>query len=209
MTQSIDNDLPRRLMHRVITACARVFISTTNDSKGVQTSQVVLSSTEVRDNTPRIAEFGFSSNPPEGSDAVAVFLAGDRAKGIVIGTCHQPSRPSGLAPGETILHSQDGKSVYLTAAGGIVIDAKGQPVTVNNASDVTWNCTGKFKIVAPGGVEIDAPLVRSSGDMQDNFGSNPHTLADMREITNEHTHPVKGVQSGSSTVTTDEPNQQQ
>lgn len=198
-----------RLTQRVLLTVARALVTVVRDSGGIQIMQVKLSASETRDGLPRFAEFGFSSNPPEGSDAVVAFIGGDRSKGIVIGTCHQASRPRDLSPGESILHSQDGKSVYLTADGGIVVEAKGQPVVVNNASDVTWNCTGKFKLVAPAGVEFDTPLVKSSGDMQDNFASNPHTLADMRQISNEHTHPVKGVQGGSSSVTSDPPNQHQ
>ncbi|ALS63667.1 phage baseplate assembly protein V [Pandoraea apista] len=209
MTRDLDVGPVQRVVRRALTAFARALISAVNDSGGVQVVQIALSSTEVRDGSPRIAEFGFSSNPPDGSDGVVAFLGGDRSKGIVIGTCHQASRPRDLSPGESILHSQDGKSVYLTADGGIVVEAKGQPVVVNSASDVTWNCTGKFKLVAPAGVEFDTPLVKSSGDMQDNFASNPHTLADMRQISNEHTHPVKGVQGGSSSVTSDPPNQHQ
>ncbi|MBN9096087.1 MAG: phage baseplate assembly protein [Pandoraea pnomenusa] len=209
MTRDLDVGPMQRMIRRALTAFARALLSAVNDSGGVQVVQISLSSTEVRDGSPRIAEFGFSSNPPAGSDCVVAFLGGDRTKGIVIGTCHQPSRPQNLRPGETILHSQDGKSVYLTASGGIVVEAKGQPVVVNDASDVTWNCSGKFKLVAPGGVEIDAPIVQSTGDMQDNFASNPHTVAVMRQIANGHTHPVKGVQSGSSNVASDPPSQQQ
>ncbi|VVE13073.1 phage baseplate assembly protein V [Pandoraea capi] len=202
-------DIFGRLSQRILLGIARALVAVVRDSGGIQIMQMKLSASEVRDGLPRFAEFGFSSNPPVGSDAVVAFLGGDRSKGIVIGTCHQPSRPQNLSPGETILHSQDGKSVYLTATDGIVVEAKGQPVVVNDASDVTWNCSGKFTLVAPGGVEIDAPLVKSSGHMQDNFGSNPHTLADMRQISNTHTHPVKNVQGGSSTVTSDQPSQQQ
>ncbi|VVD75198.1 baseplate assembly protein [Pandoraea horticolens] len=209
MTRDLDVGPVQRVVRRALTAFARALISAVNDSGGVQVVQIALSSTEVRDGTPRIAEFGFSSNPPAGSDGVVAFLGGDRTKGIVIGTGHQPSRPKGLKPGESILHSEDGKSVYLTADGGIVVEAKGQPVVVNDASDVTWNCSGKFKLIAPGGVEFDTPLVKSTGNMQDNFQSNPHTLADMRQISNEHDHLVKGVQIGSSDVTSDPPNQQQ
>lgn len=125
MTRELDVGPVQRVVRRALTAFARALISAVNDSGGVQTVQIMLSSTEVRDGSPRIAEFGFSSNPPVGSDGVVAFLGGDRTKGVVIGTCHQPSRPTGLSPGETILHSQDGKSVYLTAAGGIVVEAKG------------------------------------------------------------------------------------
>lgn len=196
-----------RVARRVLLSLARALVTTVNDTGGVQMMQVKLNALETRDNTPRPAEFGLTSNPPVNSDAFVVFLGGDRSNGVVLGTVHQPSRPKNLASGETMLYSQDGKYVYMTAAGGIVVEAKGQPVTVNDASNVTVNCSGLFKIVAPGGIELDTPLVKSTGDMQDNFGSNAHTMAAMRTIFNSHTHKVQNVQAGSSTVTTNAPDQ--
>ncbi|MFS2103559.1 phage baseplate assembly protein V [Ralstonia sp. Ralssp135] len=196
-----------RVARRVLLSLARALVTTVNDSGGVQMMQVKLNPLETRDNTPRVAEFGLTSNPPTGSDAFVVFLGGDRSNGVVLGTVHQPSRPTGLAPGETMLYSQDGKYVYMTASGGIVVEAKGQPVTVNDASNVTVNCSGLFKIVAPGGIEFDTPMVKSSGDMQDNFGTNAHTMAQMRSIYNTHTHPIQNIQTGGSTINSNAPNQ--
>ncbi len=105
-----------------------------------------------------------------------------------------------------MLYSLIGQQVYLSTS-GIVVEAKGLPVTVNNASDVTWNCSGKFKVVAPGGVEFDTPMVKSSGDIIDNSATNANTMAAMRTIYNGHKHVVTGVQSGSSQVTSNTPTQ--
>ncbi|WP_233873575.1 phage baseplate assembly protein [Paraburkholderia adhaesiva] len=55
-----------------------------DDSGAAQRIQVQLSKNETRDTTPRLAEYGFQSNPPAGSDAVAVFLGGNRSNGVVI-----------------------------------------------------------------------------------------------------------------------------
>jgi phage baseplate assembly protein V len=180
-----------------------------NDAGPIQTMQVSMSAMETPDNRLRMTEFGFASNPPVGSDAIALHLSGDRGSGVVVATNHQPSRPRNLAAGESMLYSQDGKSVYITAAGGIVVQANGQDVVVNNAKDVTWNLSGKLKIVAPGGVEFDAPLVASTGDIQDNSATNARTMATMRTIYDVHNHPVPNVQPGSATVTTNAPNQQE
>ena len=176
-----------------------------DDSGPVQKMQMLMNGIETPDNRLRVAEFGFTSNPPIDSDAITLHVAGDRSAGAVIGTNHQPSRPKGLQPGETMLYSQDGKYVYLTASGGIVVEAKGQDVVVNDARNVTWNCTGVFKIVAPGGIEFDTPMVKSTGDMQDNFNTNAHTMAQMRSIFNGHKHPVENVQGGGSTIVSDVP----
>lgn len=178
-----------------------------DDSGPVQKMQVLMSGMETPDSRYRVPEFGFTSNPPIDSDVIAVHVDGDRSAGAVLGTNHQPSRPKGLQAGETMLYSQDGKYIYMTASGGIVVEAKGQPVTVNDASNVTVNCSGVFKIVAAGGIQFVAPTVTSTGDMQDNVNTNPHTMAQMRSIANSHTHPISGVQAGSSTVTSNAPNQ--
>lgn len=196
-----------RVARRVLLSLARALVTTVNDAGGVQMMQVKLNALETRDNTPRAAEFGLASNPPVGSDAFVVFLGGDRSNGVVLGTVHQPSRPRNLAPGETMLYSQDGKYVYLTASGGIVVEAKGQPVTVDDASDVTVNCTGVFKVVAPGGVQFIAPTVTSTGDIQDNTETNANTMAQMRSIYNGHNHAVPNVQLGGPGTTTNAPNQ--
>jgi phage baseplate assembly protein V len=173
-------------------------IRTGSDDGGVQRQQVQMAGVETGDNRARVAEFGFSSMPPPGSDAVVVFLAGDRTAGVVIATNHQESRPRGLKVGETIVYSVDGKCVYFSDD-GIVVDAKGQSVTVQNASVATIQAT--TKIVA------DTPLLQCTGDIQDNCETNSRTMKQMRDVYNTHDHAVRNVQAGSSTVTTDHPNQ--
>lgn len=186
------------LAQRVRMMIGRGRVRTGSDGASVQMLQVQLASVETGDNRPRMAEFGFSSMPPADTDAVVVFLAGDRSAGVVVATNHQASRPRGLKLGETIVYSQDGKSVYFSDA-GIVVDAKGQPVTVQNASVATIEAT--TKIVA------DTPLLQCTGDIQDNCETNSRTMKQMRDVYNSHDHPVREVQTGGSTVTTDHPNQ--
>ncbi|WP_419692246.1 phage baseplate assembly protein V [Burkholderia gladioli] len=203
------------ILDRIRNLFGRGRVTLVDDSGPVQIVQLRMNGLEVPAGRFRVPEFGFSSNPPEGSDALALHVAGDRSAGAVIGTNHQQSRPRDLAPGETILYSQDGKSVYLKD-GAIVVEAKGQDVVVNDASNVTWTCSGDFKIVAggkfsvvaPGGSEFDTPLLGSTGDMQDNTETNSETMKDMRETFDEHNHNVRNVQGGPSTITSDQPNQQ-
>lgn len=186
-------DSIQRVYQRILHIVGRGRITTGNDSGAVQSQQVQLGLDEIKDNIPRLAEFGLTSMPPVGSDAVLVFIGGDRSNGAIIATGHQASRPKNLAPGETMLYSQDGKSIYITAAGGIVVEAKGQAVTVSNATVVTINAATKVRMVTP--------LLEVTGDIIDNAGSNPNTIAQMRAIFNGHKHPVAGIATGSSTVT--------
>nr|WP_262925799.1 phage baseplate assembly protein V [Pseudomonas chlororaphis] len=129
-----------------------------DDSKAAQTLQVKLNNSETRDATPRLAEFGFTSVPPDGSDLMVLFMGGDRSKGVVVATGHQGSRPVGLAAGECMVYDLWGKSVYFTKDGGIIVEAKDAKVTVNNASAVTIN--------AATAVQLNTPVVRVSGDVE-------------------------------------------
>lgn len=202
-----------RLSRRVLNMLAVGSIKTVVDTGDVQTSQVTLNDFETIDAIPRPLEFGLASNPPIDSLAIVHFAGGDRSNGVILGVNDPATRPKGLAAGETKLYSADGKYIYLRATGGIVVEANGQDVVVNDARNVTWNCSGdftqnvggKYKVVAAGGVEFDTSLVESTGDMQDNAGSNSETMAAMRTKYNEHDHIVAGVQSGSSQVTSNTP----
>ncbi|KAB0554024.1 phage baseplate assembly protein V [Pantoea stewartii subsp. stewartii] len=145
----------------------------------------------------RLAEFGFSSAPPIGSDVLVASLGGDRSSPIVIATNHRGSRLTGLKAGETAIYNQTGMYVKLTAS-GIEVEAKGQSVTVSDATTVTIN--------ASTGVVMNTPSLKVSGDVIDNTGSgNASTLKQLRDAYNDHTHAVKGVQTGSSQVTSEAP----
>ncbi len=195
------------LYRRILLLIGRGRIATISDYGPVQKMQVKFLNLETHDNLPRLAEFGFSSNPPSGSDAVVAFLGGDRSNGVVVATGHQPSRPTGLLPGESMLYSQDGKHVYMTAAGGIVVEAKNQAVVVNDALSVTINSGTTITLNAPTSIIANTPLLKVSGDIIDNFSSNGHTMAQMRSIYNGHTHPVNGIQTGLSNINTNPPAQ--
>ena len=132
--------------------------TTGTDTGSVQEMQVQMGGNEIRDKTPRIAEFGFSSNPPDGSDAVVVFFGGDRSQGIVIATGHQATRIKNLLPGESALYDSIGKKIYLSAS-GIVIEAGGQPVTISNASAVTITSSGP--ITLNGNVRVNGTITAS------------------------------------------------
>ena len=151
---------------------------------------------EIRGDTPRMAEFGFSSGLPAGSDVVLAFLGGDRSSAVVIATNNQSYRHTGLKPGETVIYNQWGMFVKLTEE-GIEIEAQNQPVTVRNATTVT--------VVAIEKIRLETPELLVTGDITDNCDSQSSTLKDLRDAYNGHRHSVSGVESGGSTVTSEAP----
>jgi len=175
----------RQFWRRIQLTVARARVTASDDTGTVQKIQAQVNWGELRDGTPRLAEFGFTSRPPAQSDVVLVFIAGDRSNGVVIATGHQPSRPKNLAEGEAMLYDLWGKHVYLKADGSIEIDAKNGPVVVNNATQVTINASSKIRCVTP--------RLECTGDIIDNCDSQSHTVKNMRDLYNEHGHPLDAV----------------
>lgn len=171
-----------RLWRRVQLMSGWGRVTFSDDSQSAQLLQVKLNDSETRDDTPRIAEFGLSSRPPEGADVLVVFLGGDRSKGVVVATAHQASRPKGLLSGETMLYDLWGKSVHLTKDGGIVVHAQGAPVTINKATTVTINASES--------VELITPMLHVSGDIVagGNITDSIRSMTEDRALFNAHTN---------------------
>lgn len=74
-----------------------------------------------------------------------------------------------------------------------MIEAKDKDVTINNADKVTVNA--KTEVV------LNTPILKVSGDVVDNYGSNKSTLKDLRDSYNTHDHDVEKVEPGSATRT--------
>jgi len=71
----------RQLLRRVQMALSIGRVTATSDSGPIQKLQVQ-TPLEVRGDTPRMSDFGFSSGLPVGTDVVITFLGGDRSSGV-------------------------------------------------------------------------------------------------------------------------------
>ncbi len=194
----MENGMFERVARRILTMIGAARITTFNDAGPVQKLQVKVNGLETIGNLANLMHFGFASGPPVGTDVAIVFIGGDRSNGVVVGSNHQASRPRNLKAGEAMIYSQDGKQIYLTESGGIIVNANGQDVQVNDATNVTINAAGKIRAVTP--------RLECTGDIIDNCDSQTSTLADLRKAHDEHDHNVVNVQTGGSTITTTVPN---
>ena len=88
--------------------------------------------------------FGFTSNPPAGSDCVVVPLGGKTSHGIIVTTTNGAYRITGLSDGETAVYNADGAKMMLKKGRVIEIDCD------------------KLNIKAPGGVNITSEKVECS-----------------------------------------------
>ncbi len=179
----------QRLGHRLQALVGIGRVTLVDDTTStVQRAQLTLGQMETRDNTPRLAEYGFASNPPPGTDAVMLFVGGDRSNGVVIATGNQTYRLKGLASGDAALYDSRGQSVWLTP-GGLVVNGAGLPMVINNTPSVTVNASSSVTLNTPtthctGNLTVDGNVV-AQGDISDH-GSK--SMAGMRTVYNGHTH---------------------
>jgi phage baseplate assembly protein V len=181
MLDSID-----RMWRRLVLALGRGIITLIDDTGATQTLQVQLSAAEVRDNTPRLAEYGFQSSPPPGADAALLFLGGERTAGVVIATGHRTYRLTGLAEGEVAISDDKGQKVYLSAA-GIRINGGGLPVQLTNTPSVLLDAPN---VHMTGALQVDGAITSSTSvtapQVFDQSGAK--SMAGMRAAYNAHHH---------------------
>jgi phage baseplate assembly protein V len=177
------------LGRRIILMLARGAVTLVDDSKPVQTVQARINAAEVIPEMPRFAEYGFTSNPPTGTQVVIGFKNGDRNDGIVIATSNAKYRLKSLSTGEMAIHDDKGQSVYLSAA-GIVVNGGGKPITLTNTPKI----------------RAETDLLECTGDIVDHCDTTGRSMVADREIYNGHTHDFLA-QSGSTNLTTKVPNQ--
>ncbi|UMS01532.1 baseplate assembly protein [Escherichia coli] len=181
----------KSLFHRLMSLFSVGRVTAGNDGGVVQTVQVQ-SPHEIRSDTPVLQQFGFSSVLPEGTDVVVLSLGGNRSSAVVVASGHQAYRITGLSSGEVVVYNQWGQAVRLHES-GIVVEANNQPVAVNSATTLTVTATDE--------VMLNTPSLKVTGDITDNCEKNNTTLKALRDAYNSHTHPVTGVESGGSSVT--------
>lgn len=111
---------------------------------GVQKIQVEGLDGETVQDLEHAENFGFTSNPPAGSDCVVVLLGGKTSHGIIVTTTNGAYRITGLSDGETAVYNADGAKIVLKKGRVIEIDCD------------------KLNIKAPSGVNITSEKVECS-----------------------------------------------
>lgn len=113
-------------------------------SEPIQRVQLNGLADEVLQELEHLQEFGFASNPPEGSEAVVIPLGGDTTHGVVVATQHGSFRIKNLNPGETAIFSQDGAKIVIKR--GKIIEADCDVFRVNcQHYEVSASAAADFK----------------------------------------------------------------
>ena len=119
---------------------APVKITATDDTGPVHRAQVRAMAPEQIDNVAVLQLYGLASHAMVGSDAMALFVSGDRSNAVIVATNNQAARMRNLKSGEVALYTDEGDSVLLS---------RGRIISIT--------CGTK--------VHIDCPLVEMTGDL--------------------------------------------
>ena len=153
---------------------AKGVLSLIDSSKKMQTAQIMMLADETAD-LPYFEQYGFTSRPNPGAEAVASFYDGDRSHGVILCIADRRYRLTGLSSGEVAVYDDTGQSIVLKKS-GVVINGGGKPVMLTNTSEVT----------------LDTPLARftgnivAAGEIADQGGQK--SMSGMRSTYNHHTH---------------------
>jgi len=147
--------LLKPLSNRVMLMVARGVLKLSNDSGGLQTAQVSLLEDELRDKVERVQDYGFTSNPLPGAEAITLFVGGNRDHGLIIKVDDRRYRLNGLKGGEVAIYTDEGDSIHLKRDNEIEFTTK--KLIINAEDEVTIN-TKSFDVFASESAAISAPL---------------------------------------------------
>lgn len=101
------NKLLAPLRNRIANMVARAVVQLVSDGGKLQVLQLSILDGETREALERVQEYGFTSHPMPGAEAVALFVGGRRDHGLVVAVDDRRYRPRDLLAGEVALYNKD------------------------------------------------------------------------------------------------------
>lgn len=122
------------LQRRLRLIADRAIVTLVNDALQRQNLQLKVLADEGADDVERFQNYGHTSVPPEGSEAIVLGMGGARAGLVAIAVEHKGSRPKNLEAGDSCLYHLEGHHVVLSKEGTVSIAAKS---VITEASEKT------------------------------------------------------------------------
>lgn len=103
-----------------------ILTAVNNDSTTVQKLRLTLLSGEVASDVERLQEYGLETYPlSASSEALVLFLNGNRNHGVAITVHDRSNRPSDLSSGDVKLYDYRGNFIHLSSDGIRIEDSRG------------------------------------------------------------------------------------
>lgn len=173
-----------QVARRVRLMIGRGIVRLVSDAAKLQELQVELLAEEVRGRAERFQDYGFTSHPLAGAEAVVASVGGSRSHLVVIRVDDRRYRVRELEPGEVAIYTDQGDRIVLQRDGNILV----QGSTLLRVECPRAEFAGDLHV--EGSITCEQNVSDAAGSMQE-----------MRDIYNGHTHPETG-------STTQSPNQE-
>lgn len=147
------SEIWERLHTRVSNLVSRAIVRLVNDAAQTQLLQLSLLADETRAGVERAQNYGFTSVPLAGAEAVVLFVGGRRDHGLAVAVDDSRYRLTGLVAGEVAVYTDEGDKVVISRGGTITI-------------------TAATKVV------VSAPLAEICGNTQAAYNGTSHRAAD-------------------------------
>jgi phage baseplate assembly protein V len=145
---------------RVQMLLARAVVRRVDDAPGIQAHQLAALEGELIEGAERMQDYGFTSVPHPGAEAVVAFPGGLRSHGLVVSVGDRRYRLKGLQAGEVALYDDVGQQVVLGREGIRVTSALKIEI---DAPEVTATASTRFKVVTPHFL-VESDLVELGGE---------------------------------------------
>lgn len=144
----------------------RAVLTAVNDGAPIQELQIRVLADESLDRVPRFQNFGFSSVPPSGVQAIVLSVGGSRAGSVVVATEAPGLRPTGWAEGESGLYNAEGSIAVLRAAGKFEVNNGEQDLVTVISDFLQWVQEAKV-ITAIGPQPFDPPTLLAAAELKE------------------------------------------
>lgn len=150
----------RQMGRRVMLMVGRCVLQAANDAAGIQALQLSGLEGELIEDAERMQDYGFTSVPFPGAEAVLVFPGGLRSHGLVVAVGDRRYRLKGLQDGEVAVYDDLGQQMVLKRDG--IRIATSLKVEIE-APEVTLTADTRFKVVTPHFL-VESDLVELGGE---------------------------------------------
>lgn len=116
------------IRNKIKMVLGRAIINLVKDSTPIQLVQVSIMKDELKDDVERLNDYGFTSVPRPGSEALICFINGNRDQGIALKVDDSRVRIKNLKSGEVAVYNFKGTYIKLDDVGNIEISSEGDVV---------------------------------------------------------------------------------
>lgn len=188
----------------------RGILNSSDSNAGIQRHQVSGLSDETLQDVELYQQFGFTSNPPTGTNVIVIPLNGLTSHSVIIATENGNYRLAALKAGEVALYSAHGSTIVLKEGNIIDIDAK----EINFKATKITGTADNIEFKATQSITLTAPVINLNGALNAGGGSasgaratinmpldvKSKVIADKDVVVagksfNDHTHPTPAGES--------------